>query len=113
MRFLVWLYQFPPVRGDDERLVEKCAIVCEERDEDGSVVIRCIRALEKNCGYGTAAMKVLTAKADELHITLRLSAHPFGKPAKGEITRLANFYRRFGFVGRGGNTSYMTRKPSN
>ena len=80
--------------------------------DENRIEIKSIRAFEKGKGAGKAAMQAIIAAADNLNITLSLTAVPFGNDGLKQKD-LIKFYKNNGFVAT--TTSKeprMERKPS-
>lgn len=78
--------------------------------DDREVYLHDIRACEMHRGYGTQAMKFLTALADKHDIDMVLHASPSaeGDDAPDSYT-LIQFYKDFGFF-KSGSNNLMARK---
>lgn len=76
--------------------------------KDDLVEIKNIRAKETQQGAGSVLMQQLSKLADQLGVTIRLHAEPFGEQPL-RISKLKKFYRKFGFKDR--KLNWMVRLP--
>lgn len=90
------------------------------RSTMGHVVLSMIRARERGQGAGEAAMRLLTAWADEHGVTLALTPDPHPLPGERRMNtrRLRSWYVRHGFATNRGRrnrdftiTETMVRRP--
>lgn len=101
----------PAYRGDDETLIERVAVVLEDRRH--AVKVLSIRSLDPGEGNGTRVLARLCRMADEHGVTLMLEAAPLDRYSDelGErmaTERLRAWYHRHGFRGR---PCAMIRRP--
>lgn len=77
---------------------------------DNKVWLKDIMALDARQGNGTKVLKKIVDLADNMDITLYLTAEPFGtnKMPKG---KLKQWYKKYGFVAVKGRADRMVREP--
>jgi hypothetical protein len=77
-----------------------------------SLNLKYLSSLEKNKGFGTEIMKIITEIADRKGIKLTLHPKPLGKDGLNKKA-LVVFYKKFGFVYSLGQKKYMVRLSKN
>jgi hypothetical protein len=77
---------------------------------DGAVWIRSIRALETGHGHGSSVLQTLVDMADRMGVKIRLNAVPIGREGP-KAKKLQQWYRGFGFAGKGEELERPPREP--